>query len=543
MSQKILGIDLGTHSVKLALLERQFDDYKVLNFYQQELDLHSRLSHEDSVRIALEQILAKNIIEPDIVSVSLPGHIASARILEIPVGNSKKVNQIVPFELENFIPVDIDDLHFDFYTLSHFETESSVLTTYTKRNVFENYLSALQSVNLDPKYFGIDVVDLAALGHFTLVSKDHCYAICDIGHSKTNICIMEGGKLRYVRTIGIGGLHFTRAIQRSYNLNYDKAESLKLSRAKVSTKEEGSDQISRVIHHIAQDLVSAMKQTFLAYESNLSNQRIAAVYITGGCSRLGGLQDFLSFHLRKNVLEIDPFAMINYSGIEDTESTTVVAAQALSSAIKPVLSNVLPKINLRKNEFGFKQDLELITKELKTIGIGALVLLLLGIGYYFYANQYYSKKMARVDRAIEKIIKRDFSDMGQGSSRRRKKPNSSGIVSKYYRRAKSRLKDLKTQMREIKGEDDVSVLQIMEEISTHLPEKNEVQFSVNEFDFSKDFVRIRANTDKALNTQRIVEALSESKVFPENSIVAKDPKSKASNVWEFELTINMKNEK
>ena len=79
-----------------------------------------------------------------------------------------------------------------------------------------------------------------------MVPNEGYYALLDIGHNSANFLIMEGKELRYVRSIGIAGYHFTRAVQRAFNLNYEKAEALKLSRGKLYIRENESDHVSRI---------------------------------------------------------------------------------------------------------------------------------------------------------------------------------------------------------------------------------------------------------------------------------------------------------
>ena len=147
----------------------------------------------------------------------------------------------------------LEDLLIDYHILSIEENRSTVLCAYASRTRFIKYLDMLQIAGVDPKYVGVDNIDLSHISQIAMVPQAGIYAIIDVGHEKTNICIMDGMQLVYVRSITVGGVHFTRAIQKAFKVNYDKAESLKLDRGRVSTKEEDLDQISRAIQTVAEE--------------------------------------------------------------------------------------------------------------------------------------------------------------------------------------------------------------------------------------------------------------------------------------------------
>jgi Tfp pilus assembly PilM family ATPase len=104
MSQTILGIDLGSYSVKVLRVARHVQEIEILDFIEEPLSPHSRLSHEEQVRIPLEKILANSAMKADVVCASFPGYHLSSRVLELPFTNQKKISQVIDFEIEGQIP-------------------------------------------------------------------------------------------------------------------------------------------------------------------------------------------------------------------------------------------------------------------------------------------------------------------------------------------------------------------------------------------------------------------------------------------------------
>lgn len=540
MAQKLLGIDLGTYSLKLALVERAFNELKLLKLVEQPLNLQTRLPHEELVRLALEQVMQSHDLEADIVSTSYPGHLFSSRILELPPSTQKNLGQAVDFDLEGLIPFELGDVFYDFHLLEKNEKSLSVLCTYMMNEKFARYMEALEGVGLDPKYFGPDVVDLGAAAHVAMVPSSEYYAICDIGHSKTNICLMHGRELKYVRTIGIGGLHFTRTIQRAFNVNFEKAESLKLSRGKLHIREADADQISRILSHVATELASGIKQTFLGYENRCGRHTMSAIYVTGGSSKLKGLVDYLSFHLRTNVLEFDAVSPIP-SLIEDATEASSLMTQAVANAVKPVFSTKLPRINFRKGPYAFKQELNLITSELKYAAALTVALFILGLGYYFYTGYYYENKKVAVNEFVIERLKtqhKAFFDL-IGAKKSEDKPEKFNPVA-VLKNAKSKIATLEKQASMVSNATNLPALAVMQELAKKLPQKKDINLEITEFDYADSYLRVNALTNDPLNVDKIVFGLKQEPSVFEN-VNKTDPKRRAqSDLWEFTMKIDFK---
>jgi type IV pilus assembly protein PilM len=550
MSQRIIGIDIGTYSIKVVRLERRMQELELLDFIEQPLNLQSRLSHEEQMAAVLEQIFANHILTADVISLSLPGHLLSSRILEIPLTNTKKLAQVIGFELEGFIPFSLDDLFFDYHILSQTPQQTTTLCVYMQDQKLGQYIDNLSRMHIDAKYLGADFADLAAMAMVSIVPAEDWYVLCDIGHSKTNVVIMKGDQLKYVRTIGIGGHHFTRAIQRSFNLNYEKAESLKLSRGKLFIRDDESDQVARILSRVARELASHIKQTLMGAATQYGSFSLPAIYCCGGGSKLVGILDYLSFYLRTNVMELDCLNFIHHK-LEDMDDVAKVIPQSLSAALRPIYSTRLCRINFRKGPYAYKQDLQVLTTELKSVGVLFAAVLLLGLIHFFYTGHYYSRKIASVDKQIETIMSQDFSDIDfkkiKTDFKKRQdsgKASKDGLVAEYLKAIKSKFSTLEQQMPEGDGQKKL-VMAVMQILSDTLPPKNTLPLEISEFEFvvDKDHVKLNASTDDPPNVDKVVAALNGSDYF--DNVVSTDPKTKPNQaqptlVWNFDLTMDLK---
>jgi len=115
MSRKVLGIDIRKDSVSAVLVTTSLRENRI--------DAHAHIpltegTEEDSdFKTALNALF--NEIDPggcDCV-VSISADHFSFRILQVPFKDSKKIQMVLPFELEPAVPYPIDDLVIDYIDL------------------------------------------------------------------------------------------------------------------------------------------------------------------------------------------------------------------------------------------------------------------------------------------------------------------------------------------------------------------------------------------------------------------------------------------
>lgn len=510
MAQRILGIDIGSYSVKITELSRFLRDFELVHYYEQVINPSTRLTYEESVAAALQTIVEKNDLAADVIAVSLPAHHLSCRVIELPFTNIKKIEQTIDYELEAHIPVPLDELLVDYHILSVEENRSTVLVAYIPKARFVKYLDLLQVAGVDPKYVGLDSIDLSNIAQVAMVPQEAVYAILDIGHQKTNICVMEGLQLRYVRSVTIAGIHFTRAIQKVFHLNLEKAEGLKLDRGRVSLKEEELDQISRPCQGVAEELVVAIKQTYLGYRQIYPNRQWSALYLTGGGSRMPGLGDMISSALRMHVGTLDCLDFTNHR-LEQPEVCRDLIASSLSQTLRVIFSNKAVKINFRRGEFAFQRDFKALSGEIKQLGIWFGVILFLGIFYFLFSYYTLSSRIDKVDRGLVQAAIKVLPEL-KGQERKGAKQLLNIIASKTT--------EIKPQLDAIQsGASEVGPLTVLMEISKRLPPKGELQVDVDDFTFTGDRVRIEGRTVSHKAVSDINNALAESPYFKNVTIL------------------------
>ena len=140
MPQTILGVDVGSYSVKVAELKRSFKSFEFVRFFERRIQYNELLSKEESVNAALQGILDEANTTWDSVIVGYPQQRISSRVIELPFGGLKKIDQSIEFEVEGVLPVELEKVLMDYHVLKTSKESSEVLVMYTLKEDFAKWL-------------------------------------------------------------------------------------------------------------------------------------------------------------------------------------------------------------------------------------------------------------------------------------------------------------------------------------------------------------------------------------------------------------------
>ena len=353
MPQRILGIDVGSYSIKVAEIERSFRSFQLVGFFEQPIVPYETLGKEGSTTQALLKLFEEYNLSADLVYTALPGQMSAIRVIDLPFADFKKVDQTIEFELENYLPLPLEELLIDYQLLSTTKTSSTVLVSYSKNSDFVKFMNMMSEANLDPRYVGSEPVEMANVMKLGILQPEGAYAVIDLGHEKTDISIFVGDKLQYSRTVMVGGRELTRAVAESLNIPPAEAERMKIEMGQVGPGVEGADattrSISEALKKPLEELLLHLRQTFMAFQEK-KGEVVQALILCGGSSRLSGIDHYLSTNLRKNVSFLDCLDL-PFNQLADSNWCRPIAASALALAYRGVIGSSIKDTQFRRCEF------------------------------------------------------------------------------------------------------------------------------------------------------------------------------------------------
>lgn len=150
MSRKILGLDIRSSSATAVLMESSFKKCAITGFG------HASFSGEGSYHEQLAETLAAISAEMDlkecVCAVSFPSDRFFYRNVSVPFGETKKIQQMLPYELESVIPFPVEDLLIDFNKVPFhgLDGETRVIAAGIETDRLKNLLDAVESCGITP---------------------------------------------------------------------------------------------------------------------------------------------------------------------------------------------------------------------------------------------------------------------------------------------------------------------------------------------------------------------------------------------------------
>jgi general secretion pathway protein L len=149
MAHTVCGIDLGTYSVKLALLEAGFRQTTLRGLEEIRVppgDAPLLDRQMQATREALSHLGGE--VTP---YVALPGDQLSVRVLDLPFSEARKIDQVVGYELESQIVSPIEDVVFDYLVASERSDGTTVLAAAARREELAAFLAAGDAQGVHPR--------------------------------------------------------------------------------------------------------------------------------------------------------------------------------------------------------------------------------------------------------------------------------------------------------------------------------------------------------------------------------------------------------
>ncbi len=531
MPQTILGIDVGSYSIKVAQIKRTFKSFELVKFYEKQIEYNDVLSPEEATSATLTSLIEDNALTWDQAIVGMGGQHVSSRLIDLPFSSKKKIDQTIEFELESFIPFAIEDVIADYHVVRSTKESSKVLVAYATNAQFIKFLTMLSNSNVDPRLVCVEGIELVNLVNLGMVPPEGDYALVDVGHSKTTITICKGKTLTHTRVVGVGGKRITESIANKLGVPVSEAEKLKIELGQIYLDEPtGVDNITRqvneAIRNVIDDLVLHLKQTFFAYQDE-EGESVSGIFLSGGTSRLPGLDRYFSIKLRQNVTFLDCLEF-HFSRLEKSEVHLQLIPQALALGLRGVAPAGLPDVNFRRGEFAFKGDVQQLGGGIRRMGIAAGLVFVLAVSYFGMNYYFLSKKLDSLNKDVSAIVLQALPDTDP------RQVNTAERALKTIKSKKSEISDRLSKLEEAVG---LSVLDVVKDVSAGFPTRDEVQVDIEDFNFSTNTIKMVGRTTSFEAVDKIKLALEKSGKFKD--IATGNVRKGVKDEIKFDLTMEL----
>lgn len=297
--QELVGLDIGSSSVKLVQLRRTRSTYRLVGLgmapVRPETIVDGTIRDASSLSGTISQLFEDNHIAVKDVAIAVSGHSVIIKKIKVPQMKPSELQDGIAWEAEQHIPYSIADVNLDFQILGGLgrgEDEMDVLLVAVKKDTMNGYLGAIAAAGLRAVVVDVDAFALEnAFAISETVKPDEVVALVNVGAAVTNINVIRGGVSDFTRDSALAGNRHAEAIQKGLSVSYEQAEALKMGEpVQGHTVEE-----AKPLMEIADgELAGEIRRSIEFYRSNVQGGAIDRVVLSGGCALLPDLPSHLS---------------------------------------------------------------------------------------------------------------------------------------------------------------------------------------------------------------------------------------------------------
>lgn len=446
---RIVGLDIASDSVGLVALESGFRGFEIKESRAVPLPEGATLAERLKGALAALELVPP-LGPEDTVAVALPGAQVASHLVTLPFSDARRIEQVLPAEVEGAIPFDLADVVWDHAVLSQSPGRTEVLVGIVRKTVLQEMLATLAAAGLDPRVITFAPLALAALAERqqllgmggTAPADDAPIALLDAGPGRADLTLLEKGKAVIARALATS----------SPTLWQDEPEA----RAKL-------------LNVLARDLKITLRSRRGLTPSKL--------LIAGAIANLPDAVERLGAELQ---MPIEPVVL---------QSGGPESALALGLALRA--QQPRGHINFRKGEFAFTKDLSQVKGQLGRIAVAAAVLVLLAFGLGVAHVSSLRRQAADYDEALCFATKRIL-----------------GNCMTDYRQALGALSGGKSKAA---GIPRVSAADVLAELTAHIPEESLP--TLDDIDISTTAIRIKGVAESFSKVDEVTSALKKDKCF------------------------------
>ena len=482
MPETIVGLDIGAAAIKAVAVEAKGrTDVRVRAAET------VRLSHEVDPDAALKILAERMSLSSVRCVISLPASEIMFRQVTLPFRDEGRIRKALPFEVEPMLPVPVDEIVLDYLKLPSGKLLVAAAVKQKVRMWIQRVEAALGPV------FAVDV-DGVLLHAAWMYSGGATGGgiLLDVGESVTCAVFYDADAIVQIRSFAFGGQAITEALARDLDCDPEAAEAVKRSGRHTGESVEARE----VCRRFCDQLKNTVEFMSISETFRRNPDRIT---LTGG----GALFEPLQKQIEETFGQTPEFLDVARSGQSEIDPTFRgdFLPQVFNTALAAAKRARSPKqsLNFRTGELAAGTSSNNFAGQLKRFAVfGAVALLLFSAGVYLD----YHAQALRASQLKEQIRVIFARHAGQGA-----------VMVDPVGQLKTRLAESQKTYGLYEGMPDVTVVELLGEISTRIPPA--IDLKLTSFYYENKIILVKGEANTMENVSTVKNELANSPHFKE----------------------------
>lgn len=328
LSKSIVSIDIGSYETKVIEAKKNNNNIQVIKTFSiltPEGSYNNGYIKNESLLIEkIKQGLKDNNISSKEAYLTIKSTAIITREILFPVLSSKEIEGMLKYQLEEYLPMDISR-----YTVQHriigktFDAGTEkviVLVVAIPKDIVEKHYFLLNNLNLKPLVMDYQsnsiskILKYSSIVNYSDPIPNKTIAAIDLGHSGTNVSIIEEGVLQTSRVIEIGGEDLDNNILNLFQFRKEELLEKKEEIIDISVLDGSYSDYNRLVNvtkTTIESIIDKIEKVIKFYTSKELGNEVNIIILYGGLSNIKGIDKLFSNYFRINTIVLESIDKVN----------------------------------------------------------------------------------------------------------------------------------------------------------------------------------------------------------------------------------------
>lgn len=321
-SKNCMSIDFGDKFMKVVVGEYKNNQMKISHMFIKELRSgvwsSGKIQNFDEIKLIIKDLIDKNNLKVKNIVFTINSIDVIEQELELPIVSAEDRKNLIQYEMQEFIPEEIDDYFLQHKVISEKiigdEKKNIILVAAMPKIMAEDYYNLSKSLELQPLSLDIhsnSITNLLKLNSYNQAGdefNEKNFLVLDIGYKDIEAFVIEKGNYKFTRTIYSGINDFERILSTN--------KSIDLEEFNISDVFSlGSIEIDEELNYWGAEI-----KKIVNYYESLEHKNIDSILLYGGGSLLKSIGTELEdrINIKIKIIELN-----NFIDVEDNANIPI----------------------------------------------------------------------------------------------------------------------------------------------------------------------------------------------------------------------------
>lgn len=308
------ALDIGTNSIRMVQLKGDAQNGWDLEKYAY-VPVDPKVLQDDSdegtkkkAEVIINAVNQAGIKTKNI-AVGLPSRKTFTTIIEVPNAPAKELEQTVMYEVDQYIPMAVDEAKVDFAVLGvspNDPAKAEVLLSSTAQATAEHTLEMIESTGLN--VIAQEPEPIAMARSLTPAGINDARMIIDLGERATDLVVVYNGAPRLVRAIPGGLEQFAGVLATNLNIKPDQARQFIIKFGLAQDKLEG--QVYRALDSTLEAFAAEIMKSVRFFQGKYVNVGVGGIILSGFAGVIPFIDAYIQMKTNVTTVQGNPWQFV-----------------------------------------------------------------------------------------------------------------------------------------------------------------------------------------------------------------------------------------